>query len=148
MKDIDDHDRLILGLKGDAIHREPVEFILKPDSSLYIHVDGGECGDTDRTFSPAEVKQLRGFLEKEPGQIEDDSELVRFAKANRLSFATSMYGVRFDSHETSGSLRIRRGIGENRASISLSAWIKADCPPLANASDDGQPWSVEHLEEE
>jgi hypothetical protein len=148
MEDIVDHDRQLLELKGDTIHREPVRFILKPDGSLYIHVDGGKCGDTDRTLSPNEVKQLRGFLQKKLGQIEDDSELVRFAKENGLSFATSTYGIRFDSPKTGGSLRIRRGIGENRARISLTDWTKADCPPLANASDDGQPWSVEHLDEE
>jgi hypothetical protein len=144
MEDIDDDDRQLLELKGDAIHREPVQFIVRPDGALCIHVDGSECGDTDRTFLPDEVKQLRLFLEK----IQDDFELVRFAKESRLSFATSTYGVRFDSHETGGSLRIRQGISENQARTSLSEWIKADCPPLANASDDGQPWSIEHLHEE
>jgi hypothetical protein len=132
-----------LEFNADAIGEEPATFILDRDGSLQVHVGGGE-----RTLSPAQVKQLRRLLKKERSQIAEDSELVRFAKEHALLFATSTHGLRFDYQETGGSLRIRHGIDEGRARTALSQWIKADCPMLSNASDDGQPWSVEHLQAE
>jgi hypothetical protein len=132
-----------LEFNADAIGGEPATFVLNRDGALQVHIGGGE-----RTLSPDQVKQLRRLLEKERSQIAEDSELVRFAKEHELLFATSTYGIRFDNNETGGSLRIRHGIDEGRARTALSEWIKADCPMLANASDDGEPWSIEHLQEE
>src|SRR5450432_1242975 len=120
MHDADDGQRL--ELKGDVPHREPAQFILKPDGHLHARIDGVEW-----TCSPVEVEQLHRFLEKEPSQIAEDSELVRFAVQNRLSFATSTYGARFDNPETGASLRIRQGLDESRARTSLSGWIDAGC---------------------
>lgn len=66
-------DRKLLELPGDATHREPVQFLIKPDGSLFIHIDGGEGGDTEqgfygieaeRTFSPDEVARLLAFLQE------------------------------------------------------------------------------------
>jgi hypothetical protein len=64
-------NRRLLTLRGDNGYREDAHFILKPNGSLYIWIDGGEGGDTecgfygieaDRTFAPEEVEQLRKFL--------------------------------------------------------------------------------------
>jgi hypothetical protein len=132
-----------LEFDADAIGEGPATFILNRDGALHVHIGGGEL-----TLSPDQVKQLRRLLEKERSQIAEDSELVRLAKEHALLFATSTYGIRFDNQETGGSLRIRHGIDEGRARTALSEWIKADCPMLSNASDDGQPWSIEHLQEE
>lgn len=71
-------ERRVLELTGDTPYHEPVLFLRKPDGSLYIHIDGGDGGDTDmgfysieadRTLSPAEVEKLATFLSqnKKPG---------------------------------------------------------------------------------